>query len=366
MRHVAHKNKLYKQVSTGLFRHFEEIPGAEVFVSDKHPPFYWEGGKIPFILWAQIVSFMKWSQRTFKAEAHCTLFYNPTTREWAAWAFPQKTMGMTVALDTTDERYKEDRRRFNGDWIMAGSVHHHCLAKAFQSGTDSADEMDKEGVHVTIGETLDEVVDLHCRKVLGGTMVECKMSEFFGYPEWAQNVPDHLVNCIEDHDILGFVAEVPFPEEWKSRISERTFHTASSHSGATTGQTTHPTVGAGTRTLVGGNNHGVHHQQHQHSHATHEQLRQQAAHNRAEQVRRQIPEMDKVLDNWAISVAQHHGIDVRTMAKLWLTPESDADKLSDQDQALYVSISAMYKNLTINKIKIPLLSIVDHMRSISK
>lgn len=358
MKHIAFKNKLYKPVSTGLFRHFEEVPEIEVFMSDKAPPFYWEGGKIPFDLWSQVVSFMKWTQRTFKAEAHCTLFYNPTTKEWAAWAFPQKTFGMTVSLDTADERYKEDRRRFNGEWIMAGSVHHHCLAKAFQSGTDSADEMDKEGVHVTVGETLDEAVDLHCRKVLGGAMNECKMSEFFEYPEWAKNVPKHLIGCLEDHDILGLVPEVTFPEEWKSRISERTFQTASSRSGATTGQTTHPALNAGTRTLVGGSNH-VYHQMYQ-------QARDQSERNRVENVKRQIPEMDKVLDEWAISVAQHHGIDVRAMAKLWLIPESEQNSLSDQDRALYISISAMYRNLTINKIKIPLLSIVDHMRSISK
>lgn len=365
MKHITFKNKLYAPVSTGLFRHFVEVPDVEVFMSDKQPPFYWEGGKIPYILWAQIVSFMKWTQRTFKAEAHCTLFYNPTTKEWAAWAFPQKTLGMTVSLDTADERYKEDRRRFNGDWIMAGSVHHHCTSKAFQSSTDSADEMDKEGIHVTVGKVLDEIVDLHSRKVFSGTMCECKMSEFFAYPEWMANVPRHLQGCIEDDDVLGFVGEVPFPEEWKSRISERTFHTASSHSGATTGQTM-TTAGGGTRTLVGGSNHGHQNNGYQHGHATHEQLRRQAERNRAEQVKRQIPEMDKVLDEWAISVAQHHGIDVRTMAKLWLTPESDATELNEQDQALYVSISAMYKNLTINKIKIPLLSIVDHMRALAK
>ncbi len=359
MKHVAFKNKLYSPVSTGLFRHFVEVPNVEVFMSDKQPPFYWEGGKIPFALWAQIVSFMKWTQRTFKSEAHCTLFYNTTTKEWAAWAFPQKTMGMTVSLDTADERYREDRKRFNGEWIMAGSVHHHCLSKAFQSGTDSADEVDKEGIHVTVGEVLDEVVDLHARKVLNGTMCECRMSEFFEHPEWMANVPKHLKGCIEDDDALGFVAEVPFPEEWKSRVSERTFQTASSHSGATTGQ--NGSAPGAVRTLVGGSNYSY-----QQQYQTHEQLHQNAERRRTEQVKRQIPEMDKVLDEWAISVAQHHGIDVRTVAKLWLTPENEATELSDQDRALYVSISAMYKNLTINKIKIPLLSIVDHMRSISK
>jgi len=361
VKHIAFKNKLYQPVNTGLFRHFVEVPDIEIFVSDKQPPFYWEGGKIPFQLWAQVVSFMKWTQRKFKAEAHCTLFYNTVTKEWAAWAFPQKTMGMTVALDTTDERYREDRKRFNGDWIMAGSVHHHCTSKAFQSSTDSADEMDKEGIHVTVGEVLDEIVNLHARKVFNGTMCECQMTEFFEFPDWAQNVPKHLRGSLEPDDVLGLVPEVEFPKEWESRISERSFPTASSTSEKTgrNSGTFNPSDRNG-RTLVGGTNW---------TSKDYEAFQaQQNAYEkqRVEAIKRNIPQMEKILDDWALTVADHHGIDIKTMAELWLMPADEAKELTQVEQQLFTSISAMYKNLTIDKVRIPMLSIVDHMRNLAK
>lgn len=357
MKHISFKNKLYAPLSNGLFRHYEEVPNIEVFHSDKNPPFYWEGGKISFALWSQIVSFMKWTQKTFKAEAHCTLFYNTETKEWAAWAFPQKTMGMTVALDTTDERYKEDRKRFNGSWIMAGSVHHHCTSKAFQSSTDSADEVDKEGIHVTVGEVLDQVVDLHARKVFNGTMLECAMHEFFEYPDWAKAVPAHLRGGIDSDDILGYIVEGEFPEEWKSRISERTFQKASSTSG-TTGQGIY--VPRRKATLVGGRTDD------DWTFNDYCQFQEAQKKKQEQEVKSRIPHMEKVLDDWAMTLAEHFGIEIKELARLWLMPKDEADKLPEDQRAMWTSVAAAYNNLTIDRIRIPLLSIVDHMRKLVK
>ena len=76
--------------------------------------------------------------------------------------------------------------------------------------------------------------------------------------------------------------------------------------------------------------------------------------------------MEKILDDWALTVADHHGIDVKTMAELWLMPADEAKELTQVEQQLFTSISAMYKNLTIDKVRIPMLSIVDHMRNLAK
>ena len=46
---------------------------------------------------------------------------------------------------------------------MFGTVHHHCSTSAFQSGTDEADETNREGFHFTIGNLDKEDIDIHFR-----------------------------------------------------------------------------------------------------------------------------------------------------------------------------------------------------------
>jgi len=46
-------------------------------------------------------------------------------------------------------------------------VHHHCSTSAFQSGTDEADEVDREGIHFTVGNLNTDEFDLHCRITIG-------------------------------------------------------------------------------------------------------------------------------------------------------------------------------------------------------
>lgn len=219
------KNKLYTVKSNGLFKFWEEIPGITIRTTE-NLGFEWEGGKISWSLWCQIGSFMRWSQETHKQEAHCTLFYNTETKEWRAWAFPQQPNGMTVNLLEDDPDYKTQRRQFGANWIMAGSVHHHCNSAAFQSGTDSKDEIDKEGVHITLGNLLGEV-SLHIRKVLNNSMITTTMDEFFDAPTWLDLIPKQISKKIEAVAIFANFETVPFDEQWKSNIKlAPTFTTA--------------------------------------------------------------------------------------------------------------------------------------------
>jgi hypothetical protein len=218
---VSCRGKLYELAHNALFNYWQELPDITVSNHDSLG-FSWNGGLIPFPIWEQIVAFMRWTQVEFKGEGHCTLFYNLTTKEWKAWPFPQRPMGMTVALLDQDPQYAIDRKQFGGDWVMAGSVHHHCTASAFQSGTDSADEKDKEGIHITVGKVLDDEVDLHARKVMDGTMSECTLDEFIDEPAYVGLLPKWMRKSLAAKDAwkktYGNIDNKDFPEEWKANV----------------------------------------------------------------------------------------------------------------------------------------------------
>jgi hypothetical protein len=218
---VSCKGKLYELAHNALFNYWQELPDIVVSNHDALG-FSWNGGLIPFPIWEQIVAFMRWTQKEFDGEGHCTLFYNLTTKEWKAWPFPQRPMGMTVSLLADDPQYALDRKQFGGDWVMAGSVHHHCSASAFQSGTDSADEKDKEGIHITVGHVLADKVDLHARKVMDGVMSECTLDEFIDEPDYVRLLPKWMRKGLAAKDAwketYGNIDATAFPEEWKANV----------------------------------------------------------------------------------------------------------------------------------------------------
>ena len=188
---------------------------------DCQPGFQWRGKKIPYAIWEQIVGFMKWSQKEHKAEAHLTLFYNTDTQQWAAWALPQEPAGMTVKLLENDPQFAIDRAQFGQGWIMAGSVHHHCESSAFQSQTDSADEKNRDGIHITIGKTSNKEIDIHCRQVMDGLMMEAELEDWFDGPDWIQHVPKQFQDF--GKELFSLCKGGEFPEDWKSRVKPRTF-----------------------------------------------------------------------------------------------------------------------------------------------
>lgn len=225
---IIHNNRVLQQVDTPLFTGW--APCTEHKVTTDKPKFTWKGAKIPFIIWSEIVSFLRWTQTEFKEEAMVTLFYHPANKQWAAWAFPQEPNGMTIKLLPSVPLYDEDRKRFGAGWIQAGSVHHHCTTSAFQSGTDNDDEKDRDGVHITLGKMEDHVLDTHIRQVFDGVMGDTTMLDWIALPEFLKDVPDYLRWDFGAHAIKAVKHEA-FPDEWKERIFEKTFPVNGHHAG---------------------------------------------------------------------------------------------------------------------------------------
>lgn len=215
---ILHAKKLWKPVDNGLYTGFEPVEDIEI--QECKPEFQWKGAKIPFTLWGQIASFLRWTQKEFKAEALVTLFYNTDTNEWAAWAFPQEPNGMTIRTLPEHELTKPDRAQFGRGWVQFGSVHHHCTAGAFASGTDKSDEEDRDGFHVTLGKMEEHVMDIHVRQTFGGIVSDTKIEHWVETPDFLNGLPNYM-----RLDAIGYafkaVQGIPHNPEWESRIIEK-------------------------------------------------------------------------------------------------------------------------------------------------
>jgi len=195
--------------------------------------FDWTGPKIDAEMWQQVLAFFAWSFEKTRSETQVRLFVNVNDKKWAAWAFPQICgTGMTTKeVSDSSPAFDEQRARF-GDhlgWIPFGTVHHHCTAGAFQSGTDRDNEHNQDGLHITIGHMTSIKHDMHSRFYLSGCKFEPDMSLLWDIgnameevPEWARALlPAGTENKIAVEQMCVPVkADHPFPQEWKDNLIE--------------------------------------------------------------------------------------------------------------------------------------------------
>jgi len=157
-------NKVYEVVENNLFTTFKN---CNVPVIKEVEPI-WKGDPIPFQMWQDIIDWCVISYEEFKSETLVFLYYDLDTKgsAWSFWIPPQITNGMTVKSDPDSEFFAKERKNFPD--TMFGTVHHHCSSSAFQSGTDHSDELDREGLHFTVGHcNKPDDLDLHLRLTIG-------------------------------------------------------------------------------------------------------------------------------------------------------------------------------------------------------
>lgn len=216
-----------------LFTTYREITAKE-----GDPSYMWHGGKITLALWKRITSFFEHTQRTHSCESQVRLYYNRLTGQWAAWAYPQRlgtgmfTKEIDEATGPLAERRDLERAQFSTreGWEEFGTVHHHCTMSAFQSGTDSTDEKDRVGLHITVGHVTQNSYDLHWRvtfkqgkSVLFYNAPGLDLSDWFEAPEDLALIPPKYRAKIDvQAAIVDLLKQpdptVPFPEEWKNNL----------------------------------------------------------------------------------------------------------------------------------------------------
>ena len=187
--------------------------------TNKDLEIHWEAAPIPLLMWRQITAFLKWAYDEHNCEAQVRLAYNPDTREWRTAVLPQ-----TIMLGLASKEFEVDKDRetafqeagINDGFGFVGTVHQHCAASAFQSGTDHADELKQPGFHVTLGHLNTKKADWHSRASFCGIM----------YPE----VNDSEWLPYDMDEVLSLENLPEFPAIWRTRLKKREYRTTH-HSG---------------------------------------------------------------------------------------------------------------------------------------
>ena len=167
--YAVYDNQVFKRVNHPLFTTYQlqDVPEVPSLTPK------WYGKKIPLEMWRDILAFMKISYDKLYSETLLFLYYDEDNSEspWSYWIPPQTTSGMSVKSNPENPEFAKQRAAYPD--TLFGTVHHHCSTSAFQSGTDEADETNREGFHFTIGNlnNTDEC-DVHLRCTLGNISVD--------------------------------------------------------------------------------------------------------------------------------------------------------------------------------------------------
>lgn len=182
-KHILSKDGVFELIRNDFFAGWKkvEIPKGE-------PGIAWLRAKIPFDLWDELIQWCELTQQTHKSEALAFLMYNEETDTWSIWYPPQVTNGMTVKSDSDCDEYKEQRKKY-GDMLQMGTLHHHCTGSAFASGVDKNDEIDRDGLHFTIGKLDEDEYDIHFRLCAYGVCHDQDPTSVIEPPEWLKKAP---------------------------------------------------------------------------------------------------------------------------------------------------------------------------------
>lgn len=186
------------------------------------------GPKFSPAMWHQVLSFFRWTHKEMHSESQVRLYVNTKLGRWGAWAFPQEARtGMTAHEIATPETPEQAVERFtswgsepSADWLYFCTVHHHCSASAFQSGTDEENERNQDGLHLTVGRMDEDRHDLHARFYLGGNCFAPDLSRFWPVdPALAEQVPSTILDELARFQMCAKVV-VDFPDAWRQNVIE--------------------------------------------------------------------------------------------------------------------------------------------------
>lgn len=184
----------------------------------------WTGPVIAPAVWHQILAFFKDTYERTHSECQVRLYLNLRTREWAAWAYPQRLRSMMTTEEIAGEDATKQREQFKDSegWQYLGTVHHHCGASAFQSSTDRINEVNQDGLHITVGKIDEKQYDIHARFYLSGAEFIPDLSLFWDVGEVARALlPKEVHDIVARHQMTTPApANTEFPEQWKANLVE--------------------------------------------------------------------------------------------------------------------------------------------------
>lgn len=154
--------------------------------------------KLPEVMLKRALWFLREVYAKHSAEGAIVYFYNSEKKEYKEYVPKQEVAGASVEYNVPTEVY--DAFRSEG-FIVAGTIHSHPNFAAFQSGTDSKDEIAIDGWHITLGYITRPQPDYHCRWSFRGSIFDAKLED--------------IVEMGEE--------KIDYPAEWIESVSKKTY-----------------------------------------------------------------------------------------------------------------------------------------------
>lgn len=155
--------------SNGFFIHRNTRVGR-VLVKLKNPPttlpevknsFLWSDiPLIPGELLSQVAGFFRAVFKTMHAEAGVMLLIDDQDN--------YSILVPSQEVDYTSVDYKFDPATIPQDKTLIGTIHSHCNFGAGHSSTDVGDAMDRDGIHITLGDIDQEKIDIDIMVSMNG------------------------------------------------------------------------------------------------------------------------------------------------------------------------------------------------------
>jgi hypothetical protein len=223
-----YRNKLVTREDLGLW----EGDVAPILDETKEVDLHWKGGKLPPRLIFECLKWFRMVNDKHSSEAQARLGYNPETKEWKWFAFPQYVVAGLYSKEIPSNELTEEQKAMrlratkemaDGGFIDAGTIHSHCDAGAFASGTDDKDEITQNGVHLTLGRISSENPEIH------GRVVFRKIRYPIHWEDWLDRAPAGLSDCwefsakgvegvtIDEERLMGLCFEQPEPARRTTR-----------------------------------------------------------------------------------------------------------------------------------------------------
>lgn len=213
------KDRILEEVKNGLLTGM--LPTQSIEALDKLPPVAWNGKRMPYPLWCQVVSFFRDVYKARKSEAVVRLYYDDV-KGWSVGVFPQ-----TVSMASADEiKDDPDIPACNAEvfGVQIGTIHSHSSMGAFQSGKDLNDEKTVDGLHITLGKFDEAVIDIHSRVMLRGMEFPApNLLEWIQGPPWTEKVPKACVEVLGGWSLSHDLPAVAVPKLWMDRVKEPSY-----------------------------------------------------------------------------------------------------------------------------------------------
>jgi hypothetical protein len=224
--YVVAKDGIYLKKTMGHFDTMNKVDAISILGEcDTYASL--DVAKITARQFTQILTLFRAVFKKYRAEANVILHYNRKRKRYRIDVPRQDVSGASVDYANGEDTYK--------DYIRIGTIHSHANMSAFHSGTDHGDELNWDGLHITLGKMDEEYFDISCSIMSGGERFMVQPSDYLEDVELVEYTEEvkwprytyvkGVRQEVSPEKKLGYASKAPekdfcFPKKWMDKIDK--------------------------------------------------------------------------------------------------------------------------------------------------